>query len=335
MSKLLNYISILAVSANFVVAAYADTPASPEKEQQMTANAPTDIAAQLDGKEYTVADIDNEIKQKPNFAIYLKAAENNPRMLTDLRRRVASMIIDREILLQAAQKSPAVVPAEVEKSVDGVIQSYGGREKIEELLKSIGTTYDTFKIEIAKDFAINQYIEKVVMKDSSVTDDELLKTFKANPDRYATKETVKAKHILIKADKNAPEAEVKAAEAEINKWYQEAIKPNADFSAIAKEHSQCPSAAQGGDLGAFSRGMMVPEFETVAFEAKPMEVSKPFRTQFGFHIVQVYEHDQAKSPDFAAAKEQVAKDMQLHKREALVQQALQELKKQHQVAIKI
>lgn len=63
------------------------------------------------------------------------------------------------------------------------------------------------------------------------------------------------------------------------------LKGGADFAARAKELSQCPSGRQGGDLGSFGRGQMVPEFDKVAFELQPGELSGVVKTKFGYHIL--------------------------------------------------
>ena len=65
------------------------------------------------------------------------------------------------------------------------------------------------------------------------------------------------------------------------------ITEGADFAAVAKEHSTCPSGAQGGDLGSFGPGMMVKEFDTVVFSAPLNEVQGPVQTQFGYHLLEV------------------------------------------------
>ncbi len=83
-----------------------------------------------------------------------------------------------------------------------------------------------------------------------------------------------ARHILVSSEEQA-------------KQLKEEIKNGADFADVAKKHSSCPSGAQGGDLGKFGRGMMVPEFDEVVFSAPINEVQGPVKTQFGYHLLEV------------------------------------------------
>ena len=83
-----------------------------------------------------------------------------------------------------------------------------------------------------------------------------------------------ARHILV-ADEQAAE-ELKTQ-----------IENGADFAALAREHSQCPSSAQGGDLGEFGPGQMVPEFDRVVFSAEVGKVQGPVQTQFGYHLIEI------------------------------------------------
>ncbi len=85
---------------------------------------------------------------------------------------------------------------------------------------------------------------------------------------------VHAAHILVKTDQEANVA-----------YYD--VTHGMDFASVAKARSTCPSAKNGGDLGWFGRGQMVREFEEVAFSSMKGQISRPFKTQFGWHIVQV------------------------------------------------
>lgn len=69
------------------------------------------------------------------------------------------------------------------------------------------------------------------------------------------------------------------------------IEKGADFAELAKAHSNCPSGAQGGDLGSFGPGMMVPEFDKVVFSAPLNQVQGPVKTAFGYHLLEVTHRD--------------------------------------------
>jgi peptidyl-prolyl cis-trans isomerase D len=105
--------------------------------------------------------------------------------------------------------------------------------------------------------------------------------------QLAQEEHVRARHILVRSregDGNEPQARQEAQEL------LRQLRAGADFAALAKEHSDDPgSGAQGGDLGFFGRGQMVPEFEQAAFNLEAGQISDPVRTPFGFHIIQTLE----------------------------------------------
>ena len=105
---------------------------------------------------------------------------------------------------------------------------------------------------------------------------------------------VQARHILINVDQPAPDAKPEeakklddAALASIRQISADIKSKKTTFEAAAKEHSKDPSGATGGDLGVFTHGMMVPEFDQTAFKLKPGELSEPVKTQFGYHLIEV------------------------------------------------
>ncbi|MFO6422490.1 peptidylprolyl isomerase [Motilimonas sp. KMU-193] len=83
-----------------------------------------------------------------------------------------------------------------------------------------------------------------------------------------------ARHILVDTEQQCNELKAQ-------------IEAGADFAQLAKQHSSCPSGAQGGDLGEFAPGMMVPEFDKVVFSAPVNTVQGPVRTDFGYHLLEV------------------------------------------------
>jgi peptidyl-prolyl cis-trans isomerase D len=145
-----------------------------------------------------------------------------------------------------------------------------------------------------------------------------------NSQRYETPERVRASHILLRLETEAPEARVKevqaTAEELLGKLREGAdfaeqellgkLREGADFAELAQEVSEDPgSQAQGGDLGFFERGSMVKAFEEAAFALEPGELSDVVRSDFGLHIIRVEEHQQAQHTPFEAVREELAREI--------------------------
>jgi len=149
----------------------------------------------------------------------------------------------------------------------------------------------------------------------TISDADLKKAYDENKSQY---EQVKARHILI-APKGSPaapkdkkpltDAEAKAKAEEIHKK----LVAGANFAELAKKESDdVESGKGGGDLGAFSHGQMVPEFEQAAFAAKAGDITPVVKTQFGYHIIQVQEHTYTPMADVKANLEKQLKQKKLH-----------------------
>lgn len=146
--------------------------------------------------------------------------------------------------------------------------------------------------EVLTSMAINK-----ALADITVTDEEAKKFYDENKEAFAQPATVSAKHILV-----AGEDEAKKIKAEIE-------NKEVTFEEAAKKYSTCPSKEQGGNLGAFSRGMMVPEFEEAAFNAEIGVVTEPVKTQFGYHLVLVESKNEASSKSFEEVKDSVVNQL--------------------------
>jgi peptidyl-prolyl cis-trans isomerase C len=137
----------------------------------------------------------------------------------------------------------------------------------------------------------NAYFKKHVV--DTITDADIKKRYDAEIAKLPPVEEVRARHILVKT-----EDEAKAVIKELGE--------GKDFAELAKVKSTDPNKSDGGDLGYFKKGMMVPEFEKAAFEMKKGDVSKtPIKTQFGFHVIKVEDKRNAPPPEFEQVKDQV------------------------------
>ena len=153
---------------------------------------------------------------------------------------------------------------------------------VAEAKKSGVENTDEYKrqLELAKDGIAFNLWQREEAKGVSISDEEAKKIYDENKQSFMQPDSVTASHILVADEKSA-----KNAIAKLSKVKKEDLK--AEFNKLAKEISTDPSAKEnGGDLGSFGKGMMVPEFEKAAFALKDGEMSKtPVKTQFGYHII--------------------------------------------------
>lgn len=144
------------------------------------------------------------------------------------------------------------------------------------------------------------------MADLVITDDQILDAYQKNSSTYERPETRTARHILLKTDGNNDEAQLARAEELIAK-----LKAGGSFSELARKFSDDPgSASQGGDLGAFSRGQMVPTFDEAVFSLAKNEVSAPIKTRFGYHIIEVQDIQPATTTPLAEVKDTIRRTLQ-------------------------
>ncbi|MCY6372815.1 peptidylprolyl isomerase [Clostridium ganghwense] len=155
------------------------------------------------------------------------------------------------------------------------------------------------KKEIITQLAIENAIKTVQLEDKEVED-----YYNANKEMFKAPEMVSARHILVETEELAKEVEDK-------------IKGGMSFEDAAAEYSTCPSKAQGGSLGQFGRGQMVPEFEEAAFTLEIGTVSEPVKTQFGYHLIEVQSKKEADQKPFEEVKDmlkaQLLQERQNHK----------------------
>jgi peptidyl-prolyl cis-trans isomerase D len=148
----------------------------------------------------------------------------------------------------------------------------------------------------------------------TVTPEEVKSYYETNKARYVTKEERKASHILIAAAKDAKDDVKKAAEEKANQLFSQLKKNPKEFAELAKKNSADPgSAANGGDLGFFGRGMMVPPFEKAAFEGKRDELLGPVLTDFGYHIIKVTDVKPEKGKTIADASAEIEGELKKQK----------------------
>ena len=169
---------------------------------------------------------------------------------------------------------PDALKEHMEEIVVSAQEQVIGAKILEDAAKAAGKTREELVEEATKDAAVP-------------TDEECEKYYNENPDAFKEPPQVRASHILVKTD-GADEDEKAKARAKIDSIRAQItgeINVEQAFADAARENSDCPSGKEGGDLGWFGPGQMVPEFDKAAFAMKVDEISEVVETQFGFHIL--------------------------------------------------
>ena len=159
-----------------------------------------------------------------------------------------------------------------------------------------------------------QFAIRNLFKEVSVSDEEIKVYYDENQAQFKKGETVSAKHILVESEEKC------------NEILASITNGAKSFEDAAKESSTCPSGQRGGDLGAFGKGQMVPEFEQAAFAAEIGQVVGPVQTQFGFHLIKVEAKNEAEVAAFAEVKENIKRNLIQQKQNSAYDEKVAELK---------
>lgn len=169
--------------------------------------------------------------------------------------------------------------------------------------------FQKLKEEMLANFAIAKAVENV-----KVTDDEAKEFFEQNKDSLVSGETVNASHILVDSEEKAT-----AILESINKG-------EISFEDAARQNSSCPSSEQGGNLGEFTRGQMVPEFDEACFSMEIGEIRGPVKTQFGYHLIKLNSKNEAKPIEFSEIASQIKEKILSDKQQEAYRSKINQLK---------
>lgn len=222
-------------------------------------------AATVNGKAITTVDYERQVSLATT---YLKgqgvdaATPEGQQTIATMRNELLDQMIDQEIINQAAAKEGLTVTnEEIDAQIADTVVQAGGQEVLDAWYASSGFTKEEYRQSVRE----------------QLTGDKLFKKVTASV--ATTADQVHARHIMVatKEEADAVIARLKAGE---------------DFVKVAMEVSLDEgSKADGGDLGFFPKGFMIPEFENAAFALEPGKFSDPVQTQYGFHVIMVVERD--------------------------------------------
>ncbi|MBJ6760314.1 peptidylprolyl isomerase [Myxococcaceae bacterium JPH2] len=307
---------------------------------------PTAARAELVDKVVAVVNRDvislSELEQRAAPEMQRFNAERDARKRAEARSQVLKTTLDTligEKLMEGEiqQLGITATDAEVEELVADVRKQNNITDaaQFEQLLAGEGLTLPRYRDMMRKRILRDRLLRMKVGPKVKVTEEDLKAAY-AQYSRLEGEDTeVHARHILVQVDAKATPEVVEAARKKAEGIAQEARRPGMDFSALARARSEGPSAADGGDLGFFKRGVMVAAFEKAAFSLKDGEVSEPIRTNFGWHILKVEERRNVKVASYDEMKPKLESKLLQEKTEKFLDQYVQELRSKANVEVKL
>lgn len=149
------------------------------------------------------------------------------------------------------------------------------------------------------------YFEDQLAK--AVSDEDVVAEYDLRMQSHTARQEIQARHILLETEDKAREVIA-------------LLDQGGDFATLAREYSIGPSSAQGGDLGYFGAGQMVPEFEQAAFALEVGGYTKePVKTQFGYHVILLQDSREAEKPSFASQRQEILQELKIKAADDFVQ----------------
>jgi peptidyl-prolyl cis-trans isomerase C len=280
------------------------------------------VAAVVNGEAITVAELDTALKQLPAPVTPVSTLQKRQQRMEALQ----ALIDDKLVRQFLKQNGPKVEPAEVERQYAALIASQKAQGKsIEEYLKENELTPAQVRESFLRMMQLARFVE------GQATADRLRAYFDANRDLF-DKTTVRTSHIVLRIGANATPAERQKAIDKLREIRAELAAGKVQFADAAKAHSQCPSAATGGDLGYIVRKFQADEaYARAAFSLKLGEVSDIVESESGLHLIWLTD----RKPGKPARYEDTADDVRECFDAELKQNLVAELRKKAKIEVKL
>jgi len=257
----------------------------------------------------------------------------SPSQLQELEKKVLDNLINIELLYQQSRKvGTKVDEAEVSAQLETLKKRFPTEAEFKNAINKMKLTETVMKSQIRRGITIQRFLDKKTLGKVEVTEEEIKAYYDSHTNFFKKPGQVRASHILIKVEPGANEKDKAKAREKIEKIRQRLVKGE-DFGALAREFSQCPSSAKGGDLNYFGRRQMAKPFEDAAFALKVGELSDVVETRFGYHLIKVTDKKPASTYSYKDVKNRIRKNLVREKTRIEVSNYVQKLKKAAKIEI--
>jgi peptidyl-prolyl cis-trans isomerase C len=251
-------------------------------------------------------------------------------------RGVLDEMIGYKLLVQEAKARKIAVPdADIEAQVAQIRSQFPNQQQFDQALAAQKMTIQDVRDDARSEMSVEKLVEGEIAAKIAIKPEAVADFYQKNQDKFQQGPRVRASHILITVPQNADAATKQQARTKAETILKD-LKGGKDFAAAAKENSQDPgSAVNGGDLGFFEKGQMVPPFEQAAFALNPGEMSELVESQFGYHIIKVAEKQTQRVVPLDEAKGQIEQYLGQQSRQSETEAFVNTLKAKAKIEILI
>ena len=289
---------------------------------------PTSVVAVVNGTEIRQSQVNEIVERVFRVNQSRIPAERQAQVRMQIAERAIDDLVTQTLLVQEADKAELKVsPEDIEKAKKEIPMPEG--KTLDDALAEQKMTLPQLEAELTRALRIQKVLESKASV-SPVSDDDIKKFYEENKSKFEQKETVTARHILIQVAKDADEktrGEKKAKAEDLRKQ----LEGGADFAELAKKHSEDPGSKDKGGEYTFPRGMMVKEFEEVAFTQETNKISALVETQFGYHIIQTLRKNPPATVPLEEAKTRIKDFITNRNRGESVQKYIKDLRERAKI----
>ena len=239
----------------------------------------------INGEPYTLSSVNSYAKSKAGRGF---PTGNLDQINAADRETLEQFITDKLMEAEVREAGIRITDDDVNRYIEQVQKNNRlSEEDLKTALSREGQTLASYKASVKSEMEKSEIIDRQVKRKVNITDDDIERYYKLNAKKFRANDRARIRHILLPLAENAPPDRVQSEMAKAKELYAK-IAAGEDFAMLAQEYSEGAGRAAGGDIGWVNRGTLIPGIEEVAFEKLTVgQVSEPFRTSMGIHIVKL------------------------------------------------
>ena len=295
-----------------------------------------EILARVNSDIITHSELDHS-KEEVRQELRQQYGDKADAMFAQREKDLLRDLIDQQLLLQKAKDKGLNADTDLIKRLDEMRKqmNLSSMDELEKAAKEQGVSFEDFKQNLRNQLLTQMVIRDEVQPKIQITKEEEKQFYQAHLKDLEHPERVRLSEILVSTEKLEPGDQTGVAAAQEKAQHLLAqVRGGAAFDQVAKQSSDGPTAAQGGDLGYFQRGTLAKELESKAFAMKPGEIGDVVRTKQGFLILKVAEHEQAGVPPLKDVEPQISDQLYFQKLQPALRTYLTKLREDAYIDIR-